>query len=66
MPRKLIFVECGAPWLEEMRWVEQLMASEPRIADIVAKMTVNAGAQTSEFQMPVVWSVFIRVIRGKI
>lgn len=47
LPEKIVFVECGAPWLEEVRWVEQLAARESRIAGIVAKMTVNAGAQTS-------------------
>ena len=47
LPSKIIFVECGAPWLEELKWVEQLASTEPRIRGIVAKATVNAGAQTS-------------------
>lgn len=47
LPAKIVFVECGAPWLEEVKWVEQLAASEPRIRGIVAKITVNAGAHTS-------------------
>lgn len=47
LPDKIVFVECGAPWLEEVKWIEQLAAAEPRIAGMVAKMTVNAGAQTT-------------------
>jgi L-fuconolactonase len=47
LPDKIVFVECGAPWLEEVKWVEQLASNEPRIRGIVAKATVNAGAQTS-------------------
>jgi len=47
LPGKIIFVECGAPWLEELKWVEQLASTEPRIRGIVAKATVNAGAQTT-------------------
>jgi L-fuconolactonase len=46
-PDKIVFVECGAPWLDELKWVEQLAATEPRIRGIVAKGTVNAGVQTS-------------------
>src|SRR5205814_2204040 len=46
LPEKIVFVECGAPWLEEVRWVEQLAQAEPRIRAIVAKMTINAGAKT--------------------
>jgi L-fuconolactonase len=46
LPEKIVFVECGAPWLEEVKWIEQLAVSEPRIRAIVAKMTINAGAQT--------------------
>lgn len=47
LPDKIVFVECGAPWLDELKWVEQLASTEPRIRGIVAKATVNAGAQTS-------------------
>ena len=47
LPEKIVFVECGAPWLEEVRWIEQLAAAEPRIRAIVAKMTVDAGSQTT-------------------
>jgi predicted TIM-barrel fold metal-dependent hydrolase len=25
-PEKIVFVECGAPWLDEVKWVEQLAA----------------------------------------
>ncbi|RXK54597.1 amidohydrolase [Oleiharenicola lentus] len=45
-PEKIVFVECGAPWLDEVKWVEQLAAAEPRIAGIVAKCMVNEGATT--------------------
>ena len=45
LPDKIVFVECGAPWLEELKWVEQLASTEPRIRGIVAKATVNTGAQ---------------------
>jgi L-fuconolactonase len=47
LPEKIVFVECGAPWFEELKWVEQLASTEPRIRGIVAKATVNAGVQTS-------------------
>jgi L-fuconolactonase len=46
-PDKMVFVECGAPWLDEVQWIEELTSAEPRICAIVAKATVNAGAQTS-------------------
>lgn len=46
-PEKIAFVECGAPWLDEVKWVEQLAAAEPRIAGIVAKCMVNEGATTA-------------------
>ena len=23
LPAKIVFVECGAPWFEELKWVEQ-------------------------------------------
>lgn len=45
-PAQIVFVECGAPWLDEVKWVEQLAAREPRITAIVAKLMVNEGAQT--------------------
>ena len=47
LPEKIVFVECGAPWLDEVRWVERLAAGEPRIRAIVAAMKVNAGNQTA-------------------
>ncbi len=46
LPEKIVFVECGAPWLDEVKWVEQLAATEPRLAGIVAKCMVNEGATT--------------------
>jgi L-fuconolactonase len=47
LPEKIVVVEAGAPWRDELTWVEELAASEPRIAAIVVKMTVNAGPQTT-------------------
>jgi L-fuconolactonase len=47
VPQRIVFVECGAPWLDEVKWVEQLAAHEPRIAGIVAKIAVDAGTQTT-------------------
>lgn len=46
-PEKIVFVECGAPWLEEVRWIETLASREPRIAGIVAKCMVNEGPATT-------------------
>ncbi len=46
LPEKIVFVECGAPWLDEVKWVEQLAAREPRIVAIVAKCMMNEGAVT--------------------
>jgi L-fuconolactonase len=45
-PEKIVFVECGAPWLDEAKWVARLAAAEPRIAGIVAKCMMNEGAAT--------------------
>jgi len=45
-PQRIVFVECGAPWLHEVQWIEQLAAREPRIAGLVAKIAVDAGAPT--------------------
>ncbi len=46
-PEKIVFVECGAPGLDEVKWVEKLAVQDPRIRAIVAKITIDAGAQTS-------------------
>lgn len=46
-PAKIVFVECGAPAADEVRWVEQLAAREPRIAAIVAKCMMNEGLATT-------------------
>ncbi len=46
-PSQIVFVECGAPWLDEVKWIEQLAAREPRLTGIVAKMSVNAGLATT-------------------
>ncbi len=48
-PEKIVFVECGAPWLDEAKWVERLAAAEPRIAGIVAKCMMNEGATTADY-----------------
>lgn len=47
LPEKVVFVEAGAPWSDELKWVEGLAAKEPRIRGMVIKMMVNAGAQTT-------------------
>ena len=47
LPEKIVFVECGAPWLDEVKWVAQLATREPRLAAIVAKVTIDAGPQTA-------------------
>jgi L-fuconolactonase len=47
LPEKIVFVECGAPWLDEVRWVEQLARTEPRIRALVAKIAIDAGPQTT-------------------
>ena len=46
VPSQIVFVECGAPAMEEVAWVEQLAAREPRIGGMVAFCRVNAGAET--------------------
>lgn len=46
-PAQIVFVECGAPWLDEVKWVERLAAKEPRVAAIVANLVMNEGAVTS-------------------
>ena len=48
LPEKIVFVECGAPWLDEVKWVEKLAAKDRRIVAIVANATMNAGTETSE------------------
>jgi L-fuconolactonase len=47
LPEKIVFVECGAPWLEEVKWIEALAQHERRIAAIVANITLNAGDKTT-------------------
>jgi L-fuconolactonase len=46
-PAKIVFVECGAPGLDEVKWIAQLAAREPRIAGIVAKVAIDAGPATA-------------------
>ena len=47
LPEKIVFVEAGAAPLKEVRWVSDLAAAEPRICGIVAKILINAGAQST-------------------
>jgi len=47
LPEKIVFVECGAPWLDEVKYVEALAQTEPRIKAIVANIRVNEGPATS-------------------
>ncbi len=47
LPAQIVFVECGAPWLDEVKWIEQLAVREPRITGIVAKAVMNAGPATT-------------------
>jgi L-fuconolactonase len=46
VPARWVFVECGAPPVEEVRWVEALAAKEPRIGAIVASARMNEGRGT--------------------
>ena len=46
-PSRIVFVECGAPWLAEVRWVEWLAEADRRIGGIVAKAPINAGDETT-------------------
>jgi L-fuconolactonase len=47
LPDKIVFVEAGAAPLKEVQWVSRLAAVEPRLRGIVAKIQINAGAQTT-------------------
>lgn len=47
LPEKIVFVECGAPASEEVKWIETLAITEPRIAAIVAKAPMDAGPATT-------------------
>jgi L-fuconolactonase len=47
LPAQIVFVECGAPWREEVAWIEQLATREPRLAGMVAKAEMNAGPATT-------------------
>ncbi|HWA84745.1 MAG TPA: amidohydrolase family protein [Opitutus sp.] len=47
LPEKIVFVEAGAPPIAEVEWIEQLAAAEPRISAIVAKITLDAGPETT-------------------
>jgi L-fuconolactonase len=46
-PGKWVFVECGAPPADEVRWVEALAAAEPRLVAIVASARMNEGRATA-------------------
>jgi L-fuconolactonase len=47
LPEKIVFVEAGATPLREVHWVSELATSESRIRGIVAKVLINAGAETT-------------------
>jgi L-fuconolactonase len=47
LPAQIVFVECGAPWLDEVKWIEHLASREARITGIVAKAMMNAGTATT-------------------
>jgi L-fuconolactonase len=50
MPSQIVFVEAGADSTraqDEVRWVEELTAQEPRIAAIVAQVEVDRGPETA-------------------
>jgi L-fuconolactonase len=47
LPDQCVFVECGAPRVDEVHWVEKLAAHDRRIAAIVAKCPMNAGDETT-------------------
>jgi L-fuconolactonase len=47
LPEKIVFVEAGAAPLREVQWVSDLAVTEPRIRGIVAKILINADAQTT-------------------
>jgi L-fuconolactonase len=47
LPEKVVFVEAGAPGIAEVNWVEELARTESCICAIVAKIAVDAGAQTT-------------------
>lgn len=46
-PDRIVFVECGAPALPEVYWIEQLAARDSRLAAIVARIAIDAGPATS-------------------
>lgn len=47
LPEKIVFVEAGAPAAAELAWVEQLAATEPRLAAIIPRLLVDRGPQTT-------------------
>ena len=47
VPSQIVFVECGAPPMEEVVWVEELAGREPRIAGMVAFCRMDAGVETT-------------------
>jgi L-fuconolactonase len=63
MPSRIVFVDCGSPWLDEVRWVEGLARAEPRIRGIVAKATMNAGEETAAQVAELVRHPLVRGVR---
>src|SRR4051812_31033859 len=43
LPEKIVFVECGAPWLDEIKWIETLAEKEPRTRAMFAMATMTAA-----------------------
>jgi L-fuconolactonase len=49
LPEQLVFVQAGCDHpLDEVRWIEELAAAEPRITAIVAFTPLDRGAETLE------------------
>jgi L-fuconolactonase len=62
-PTKIVFVECGAPGLDEVKWITRLAAREPRLAGIVARIPVNAGPATTAAIAEVKLNPLVRGVR---
>jgi L-fuconolactonase len=63
MPSRIVFVECGSPWLDEVKWVERLAVAEPRIRGIVAKVAMNEGSKTAAAIAELVRHPLVRGVR---
>jgi L-fuconolactonase len=65
-PAQLLFVECGAPWLDEVNWIERLAAREPRLSGIVAHAMMNAGPATTSAIAELRRHLLVRGVRHNI